>query len=185
MMLRPEILLNPLIIKPLHGINPRNINGDAWWNKVRQTAYATNDYHCWACGVHKKDAWKRQWLEAHEVYDYDYVEHQATLREIVALCWACHNFIHYEHMRLCVLDGTYQRSTYVTVIRHGWRVLREAGTVMGRPDPYYVAPDEWREWHLLLDGKKYYSDFQCEDEMRQFYERKRIQRIMGGKQWNK
>src|SRR6185295_5669264 len=61
--LKPEILCHPHIPKPLHGVAPREIMGDDWWNSERQLVYASTDYHCAACGIHKSQAKKHEWLE--------------------------------------------------------------------------------------------------------------------------
>ena len=94
MNLHPEILSQPNIPQPLHGLSPRVINGDAWWNATRKEVYARYDYHCIACGVHKTEAQGPKWLEAHEVYDFDYAKGIATVKSIEPLCHYCHNFIH-------------------------------------------------------------------------------------------
>ena len=82
----PRILLHPNIPKPLHGINPRTVMGQAWWDVERKKAYAAAGFKCEACGVVKKDAMFHQWLEAHEYFDYDYDCGVLRLKKLVALC---------------------------------------------------------------------------------------------------
>ncbi len=91
---RPEVLLCPNTPKPLHGVVPREIYGQSWWNKTREAAYRSTNYHCLACGVHKYQAKHRQWLEGHELYEINYVEGTSTYIETVPLCHFCHNSIH-------------------------------------------------------------------------------------------
>jgi hypothetical protein len=67
-----EILFCPNTPKPLHGMSPRSILGDEWWDKERIKAYRKFFNHCQACGVHKSDALYHRWLEAHEVFNFDY-----------------------------------------------------------------------------------------------------------------
>ena len=67
-----ELLFCPNTPKPLHGMSPRSILGDEWWDKERIKAYRKFFNHCQACGTHKSDALYHRWLEAHEVYHFDY-----------------------------------------------------------------------------------------------------------------
>src|SRR5678815_897106 len=71
--LRPEILLQQQIPQPMHGVAPRTVLGDKWWNAERTAAYKSTAFHCLACGVHKSCAEYHKWLEAHEQYEIDYL----------------------------------------------------------------------------------------------------------------
>ena len=87
-----HILLHPNIPKPLHGVNPRSLMNDKWWDDQRHKAYRVKDFHCHSCGIHKLVAKEKQWLEAHEIYEINYEQGTATFKEIVALCHYCHNY---------------------------------------------------------------------------------------------
>ncbi len=116
---RPELLLHPPIPTSLYRVNPRNLEGQSWWNEVRRDAYAENDFHCFACGCHQLDVKGSQnWLEAHECYDYDWELREITFREVVALCPYCHKFIHF--------IGIISKEYLGDVLEHGLLVLAEA-----------------------------------------------------------
>jgi len=161
--LRPEILLTQNKPLPLTGVTPRRVMGNKLWNKTRANAYSQNGDKCWCCGIHKSNAWMRQWLECHEVYAIDYSTGEVTIAEFTALCWACHNFIHIDQLVGTNLRRTYEKDTIKTIVRHGWRVLREAGLTLKRTmtDWRHIA---WTDWYLLWQGKRYYSDFYSEEE---------------------
>lgn len=57
----PWLLLHPNIPKPLHGLAPRVIKGEKWFNQTKREAKAKLNQHCWACGVHKYDAKYHHW----------------------------------------------------------------------------------------------------------------------------
>ena len=88
------ILAHPNIPKPLHGLAPRTIYGGAWWRKERARIIAEQENRCGACGVHLSQAEFHQWLEAHEVYNIDFEGARAVYAGPIALCHACHQFIH-------------------------------------------------------------------------------------------
>jgi hypothetical protein len=180
---RPDILAAPNIPKPLHTVNPRSIMGRKWWDVTRQDAYAKNSYKCWACGTHKKNAEYHQWLEAHEDYDIDWKTGRVELKEIVALCHSCHNFIHNGRLYAIYRQGEVSRDKVMNILNHGFDICKRNNI-----QPYFGAyltlelmegpvfqdfaiqsakkkgwyPTEeapWEKWHLVIEGKKYYSPF--------------------------
>jgi hypothetical protein len=165
---RPEILMQPQLVKPLHSMAPRNIMGTTWWNKVRQEAYAKNNYHCFACGVHKTKARFKQWLEAHESYAVDFDLKQYKLEELLALCHSCHNYIHAGRLQ----------AIYRTIHEHGDTLLfindldkKKAWWTDEKifPQLFPEIDGTWNKWHLLLNGQKYYSRFKDYKEWAEYY----------------
>ncbi len=191
----PEILTHPNIPKPLHSVNPRSIKGDAWWDMTRREAYAKHDFHCWACGVHKSKAVFHQWLEGHEFYEIDYPAGIVTLKEVTALCHACHNFIHSGRLWVMYKRNQIPLDKIEKILDHGFSILDAAklkpffGTAVifymvnagfsvepakqmarlrvGDPVITEIAP--WEKWHLVLDGKSYFSPFKGIEEWASFY----------------
>ena len=125
-MSRPTLLSMPNVPKPLHGLNPRSIMGKERWDIARQEVYASTDYHCAACGVHKRDAKLHQWLEAHETYDIVYKAGVATLVEIVPLCHFCHNFIHSGRLRILARQRKVSANLVREIMSHGVDVLKRS-----------------------------------------------------------
>lgn len=162
--LRPEILLLPNIPQPLHGVNPRTVLGNSWWNKTKKEAKLASDNHCVACGVSKMQAKSRQWVECHEVYDTDYKRGRLTYIETVTLCHYCHMYIHDGRMKHLMEKGQLHQQKYVSIIQHGDRILMEAGL---ERLPYKEREEnvrriivdgnmaEWSKWRMVVDGVEY------------------------------
>jgi hypothetical protein len=176
--LRPELLLHPNLPKPLHGVNPRTINGQNWWDRTRRAVYKTTEFCCLACGVHKSEAKSRQWMEAHEVYDINYEKGQAKFIEVVPLCHFCHNFIHSGRMQALLDKGMLHHSKYIIIIQHGDRILRAAGLekkshlereleFIDRERQGKVA--EWSRWRLRIGRKLYPPIFKSMKEWEEHY----------------
>lgn len=172
---RNDILLCPPIVKALHGVAPREIMGESKWHEVRNNCYESNKFHCLACGVHRSKALFHNWLEAHELYEIDYINKKYTLKEIVPLCHACHSYIHYQRTKAMLDCGKMNQEKYDTIMKHGDSVLVEVG--LKKSD--MILPKEhfpetyggWSGWHLEYEGKKHYSRFDSVLEWMEFYER--------------
>ncbi len=160
--LRPEILLCPNVPKPMHGVAPRVVLGDKWWNKTRQEAYESTGYYCLACGVSKYAALFHQWLEGHELYKIDYTKGRMKYLETVPLCNACHNYIHDGRLTALRDKGIITHGRFAAVIQHGDRVLAQAN--LKRPtmeERETVITDlvlsgklcEWGKWRLVIGRK--------------------------------
>ena len=124
---RPEVLLCENIPAPLHGIAPRAVLGKKWWDKTRQAAYKSTNYHCIACGVHKSGAKLKQHLEGHEVYKIDYTSGRMVYVETVPLCHFCHCYIHDGRLTGLRDSGQISHGLFAKIIQHGDSVLSAAG----------------------------------------------------------
>jgi len=122
-----SILLHPNIPKPLHGLAPRTIIGQEWWDEERYEAYARYGFCCHACGVHKDEfAHRKGILDAHEMYQMDYKNGKMIYLYSVALCHYCHNFIHNGRMAIRLKKGEISWNYFVDVLYDGFVTLKKA-----------------------------------------------------------
>lgn len=157
---RPEILLSSNTVKPMHGVVPRLIKGQTWWDETRQAAYRSTDFRCVACAVHKYDAKEHQWLEGHEVYKTDYRRGRMLYIETVPLCHYCHCFIHSGRLDAMAKQRKISWGKVKAVLDHGRKVLAVAGLKKRNPVTFKVA--KWDRWRLVLDGEEHppvYKDY--------------------------
>ena len=166
--MRPELLLHPNVPKPLHGMSPRELLGDVWWNETRKTVYKNAKDECQCCGVHKQDAKYHKWLEAHETYSYDYKNGVATVTEIVALCHSCHAYIHSGLLQVLWTTGKISNEKYQDILSHGDKIIKESG--LKRPErPTQIA--EWSKWCIVIEGKKYKTKWKSFEHWAKHYNR--------------
>lgn len=153
----PGLLLHPQIPKPLHGIAPRVVKGEGWWREQREMALAQAKGHCRACGVDAEKALFKAapgYLEVHEIYDIDPIKGRMTFSHCVALCHACHTFIHQGRLAMLLDAGEVTPRYAKNILAHGERVLKAAGldpnlkklTVMGPEAP-------WGDWRMVIEGE--------------------------------
>lgn len=171
--LRPEILLCPNIPKPMHGLAPRVVLGQSWWNKTRRAAYESTNFRCQACGVHMYRARGPKWLEGHELYETDYRAGRLTYLETVPLCNYCHSYIHDGRLTWLLESGQLGAGKFAVIMQHGNRVLSGANLV--RPSRAQREADllrliksgdlaAWSDWRLVLFGAEYPPLYENEDE---------------------
>lgn len=190
--LKPELLLHPNVPKPLHGLAPRVIKGDDWWNEQRQIAYKKNDYKCWACGIEKQNAKYHQWLEAHEIYEIDYSIGEVKFIDVCALCHSCHAFIHSGRLISLYRKREIDYDKINDILMHGFTVLVNAKLKMNsfalavaqevnyqKFSKYLnygtyrngICFAKWSDWYMLIDNKKYKGKFKNFNEWKNFYSR--------------
>ena len=151
--LQPELLLQPNVPQPMHGVAPRVVLGTKWWDAERKRAYASTAYHCQACGVWKFDALGRRWLEGHEVYRIDYCHGRMYYLRTAPLCHYCHNYIHSGRLLALLESGKITHAKYTAIIQHGDEVIKRDGLKF--PKPYEGEIAVWSKWRLVVNGKEY------------------------------
>ena len=183
---RPDILSMPNIPKPLHGLNPRSLMGAKAWDAMRARVYASTQYHCAACGVHKSNAKKHQWLEAHELFDINYRKCRATLTEIVPLCHFCHAFIHSGLTRVRARNKQITPSEVRQIMGHGCDVLRSGGAkiFLGTSQlcqlvgvdcsdieclPMPSDGGKWSDWRMVWNDMEYRGKFKSINDWQKVY----------------
>jgi hypothetical protein len=162
--------------------------GQAAWDVERRKAYASTDYHCIACGVHKSQAKAHQWLEAHEFYKIDYGAGRVEIEKIIPLCHYCHNFIHSGRLSM-ILDEEKTEEEVIDILEHGFKILSENdltafyGTLRLAEElganTYGVTatllPDgempAWEDWRLVWRGEEYPPKYKTYEEWRERFAR--------------
>ena len=151
MKLKPEILTQHVIPKPLHGVNLRHHWGRSsakWKNLGKKTREKQNNI-CIACGrevPHKNN----DWLELHEEFNYDYENKIATIDNMVGLCGKCHDYIHQGNLTMRMAEGKITKEYAGEVIARGDKILSEHGLKKQQLDEeLFNNPD----WKLLYQGQ--------------------------------
>lgn len=174
--INPEILLCPRVIKPLWHQNPRSILTQIdkdWWDRTRQKVYASNNFHCCCCGVHKLDQrGPVKYLDAHEYYDINYQTGEVRLKYILALCRYCHSYIHFGRLFNEYESGNIEEKEFYAILSHGNTLLQNNNLPPKNLDPdiddniYHL---DWDVWNLTLtiegEEKKFYSLYKNEEEL--------------------
>lgn len=158
--MKPEILTHPNIPKPLHGIAPRVIYGDKWWDVERKKCYEVAEQKCEACGTPRQQAWPNRWLEAHEEYTIDGAI--STFVGLVCLCPACHKFIHSGLRSVLVTSRRMSVMTDAKIQAHGETILEENGLYMAWLNRHHQSKSyQWSDYKMVIGGVAYGPSSKC------------------------
>ena len=163
--MRPHLLKHPNIPKPLHGLAPRVVRGQAWWDQERRAAYKRAKGMCEACGVRFEEAKLHQRPEAHECYSFDYTTGRIEYLEAVALCHYCHMSIHDGKLLMDLRAGRISRELYDDILAHKIRIL----AIATESYPVTGAGAQWVDYHMVIDGVRYEQRFHSYEEWEEFY----------------
>ena len=115
------LITMPNVPRPLHGMPPRKIMGDAQWTRVRKRCYFDAGYKCEICGA---DPPKGQ-LHAHELYSYDYIAGTGKFERCIAICKKDHDFIHSGRLITLYKQGNqlYPKNYVLNVVEKGFKLV--------------------------------------------------------------
>ena len=158
------LITMPNVPRPLHGLPPRKIMGNATWNHVRKRCYFDAGYKCEICGA---DPPKGQ-LHAHELYTYDWKEGTGSFDRCIAICKQDHDFIHSGRLITMYKNGNplCPKSYVLSVVEKGFKLISEYNkTAKKKLRAYatfleYLKTDIGPEVEALID--KYNIEFYAE-----------------------
>lgn len=186
------LLCMPNIPKPLHGLNPRTIVGEATWKCIREQCVARADFKCEICGKKNK-----KHLQTHELYSYDFKNGIGKFERCVALCEQCHmRFIHSGRMFTKYKKSFLMKNEIYVGIEHGFALIKKWNDKHDPSDKLRVSPAildyidnedlgdriwelidkyeiefyvikqeaKWSDWKLIIGDKEYKTLYKDEKE---------------------
>jgi hypothetical protein len=175
----PEILHQPVIPPPLHGVNPRIIMGGSKWDILRREVYKKYGLTCAACGVSPEHAFPKKHLEAHERFQIDYKNREMTLIDMEPLCPACHQFVHSGLLTIRFKKGQISTAMTRRILQHGLDILAASTgqiqadaeflcrTLKVKHDLPLARPSEkfgWSGWKMVWNGISYPSPYPTQQD---------------------
>lgn len=118
--------------------NLRSLISPRQWDALRKKAYARADGRCMICGAPSKR------LEAHERWEYDEENAVQRLKDIIAVCPACHAAIHIGRTQLKG-DARAAEEHFMKVNGCTYAQMRAA---MGAANADHIRRNKISEWKL-------------------------------------
>lgn len=81
------LITMPNIPKPLHGVAPRVVLGDVWWNRTRKVCYLWAKDTCEICGEKPENLRHRH---GHELYRVNWRLGETEFVRAICVCARCH-----------------------------------------------------------------------------------------------
>lgn len=127
--------------------NLRSILSPAQWDVVRRDAYARANGKCMICGAPTRR------LEAHERWEYDEKNAVQKLKDVVAVCRACHEVIHIGRTQV-LGRGREAEEHFMKVNDCTYAQFRKA---LGEANATHRRRNEVAEWKLDLTWLKRFT----------------------------
>lgn len=155
------LLTMPNVPRPLHGLPPRKIMGDATWTHVRKRCYFNAGYKCEICGAEPS---KGQ-LHAHELYTIDWKAGTSKFERCIAICRQDHDFIHSGRLVTLYKEGNllYPKSYVLSTVEKGFKLIHDWNKAHPDEEPlrayitfleYMKVPDLAMEMAELIEKYK-------------------------------
>ena len=187
------LITMPNVPRPLHGLPPRKIMGQANWDKMRKRCYYNAHYKCEICGAEPP---KGQ-LHAHELYTINYTDGTSEFNRCIAICKQDHDFIHSGRLVTLYKQGNplYPKSYVLSVVEKGFKLIHDINEKYGielkayatfleylkvpslRMEmerliekyniKFYSEPKKiakWGDWRLIWKGKEYATPYKNKEE---------------------
>jgi len=118
-----RVLTQPIVPVILHGLNPRNLMKSSEWDKLKKQYREKANHHCMICQRYVSHS-RGDWLELHEVYEYDYENLIQKIVDFVSICKECHMFIHLGRTEALVSEGKITSAKFMDILNIGMFLLQ-------------------------------------------------------------
>lgn len=182
------LITMPNVPQPLHGINPRSLMGEAKWDELRMKLYLESRYKCEICGralddksiqLHELYSYNRAKREAifqkyivvcklchnaiHSGRMLSFYKNQNLIftkeyvLEVIENCFKLVGEYNVKNETVLRLYHTFLKFLYLADLEKEVRELIAKYNI--KFYDWQGKLGDWRQWHLIWNGKKYYSPY--------------------------